>query len=59
MREPSRRPDPPFRARCVWCGEVDLGPEDLDLCVRSGSEALLEFACPACGRLNVRPLEAA
>lgn len=57
MGERSRRPDLPFRARCAWCGEVDLGREDLEVHVGSGSEALLEFTCPRCGRLNVRRLE--
>ncbi|HXF56607.1 MAG TPA: hypothetical protein VNO34_03370 [Actinomycetota bacterium] len=57
MGEWSRRPDPPFQARCAWCGEVDLEREDLEVHVGSGSEALVEFSCPACGRLNARRLE--
>jgi hypothetical protein len=44
-----------FEARCVWCGTVGLEPENLSYRM-SGREALALFACPACARLNLRPL---
>jgi len=44
-----------FEARCAWCGPVRLGREELTYHV-SQSQALFEFDCPACGRLNIRPL---
>ena len=44
-----------FEARCAWCGPVRFGREDLTFHV-SQTQALFEFDCPACGRLNIGPL---
>jgi hypothetical protein len=46
-----------FEARCAWCGTVPLLPDQLEVRVRGGHEALFEFTCPRCARLNVRGLE--
>jgi hypothetical protein len=46
-----------FEARCAWCGPVPVDTVGLGVHVGSTGEALLEFACPACDRLNVRPLD--
>jgi phage FluMu protein Com len=48
-----------FEARCSWCGPVTVGAGRLGIHVGSGSEALLEYACPRCDHLNVRPLRPA
>jgi hypothetical protein len=45
-----------FEARCSWCGPFRLGPSGLGLHLGSGSDALIEYTCPRCARLNVRPL---
>lgn len=45
-----------FEARCAWCGPVPIDDVGLGLHVSSGYDALLEFGCPRCGNLNVRPL---
>jgi hypothetical protein len=44
------------QARCVWCGEVEFDLAYLRVHEASAEEGLLEFACPDCGRLNVRGL---
>jgi hypothetical protein len=46
-----------FEARCAWCGTVPLEADQLDVFVGSHEDALFEFACPVCRRLNVRALE--
>ena len=45
-----------FEARCAWCGPVPIDDAGLGLHLSSGPDALLEFTCPRCGNLNVRPL---
>ena len=47
---------PWVQARCVWCGDVEFGLGDLRVHAAGEERGLLEFACPSCGRLNVRPL---
>lgn len=47
----------PFvRARCVWCGDVEFALGELGVHSSGRGDGLLEFACPSCGRLNVRAL---
>jgi len=43
-------------ARCAWCGFVALGADDLTVRVGQGDQALVEFACSSCARLNLRRL---
>jgi len=45
-----------FEARCAWCGPVGFEADGLKLHVGRAEQSLFEFACPACGRLNVRSL---
>lgn len=45
-----------LEAACAWCGLVTLEPDEVGLHLGSGEDALLEFACPGCGRLNFRGL---
>ena len=44
-----------FEARCAWCGPVGFEADGLKLHV-GREQSLFEFVCPACGRLNLRPL---
>jgi hypothetical protein len=44
------------QARCVWCGGVEFALGELRVHTASAHQGLLEFSCPTCGRLNVRPL---
>jgi predicted RNA-binding Zn-ribbon protein involved in translation (DUF1610 family) len=38
-----------IRTTCPRCGEVDMGPEDISLSVRSnGHEGSYRFTCPSC-----------
>jgi hypothetical protein len=46
-----------FEARCAWCGPVPMDRGALVVHVGGAAEALLEFTCPSCGRMNVRPLD--
>jgi hypothetical protein len=53
------RPGTRVEARCAWCGFVELLPAELRVHGSTDGEGLFEFACPSCGRLNVRPLDEA
>jgi hypothetical protein len=46
-----------FEARCAWCGTVSLEAHQIDVFVGPRQEALVEFGCPVCQRLNVIALE--
>jgi hypothetical protein len=46
-----------FEARCAWCGTVPLEAHQLEVFVGAQEDALFEFVCPVCLRLNVRALE--
>jgi hypothetical protein len=48
---------PRVQGRCAWCGPVTFIPADLQVHVGASGEALFEFDCPRCGRLNVRALD--
>jgi hypothetical protein len=43
-------------ARCAWCGPVAFDLPGLAVHVGSVGEALIEFGCPDCARLNVRAI---
>jgi hypothetical protein len=43
-------------ARCAWCGFVALGVDDLRVRVGRDEQALVEFVCSSCSRLNLRRL---
>ena len=43
-----------IEARCVWCGLVTFDASRLKLHVGGHPEALAEFRCPDCARVNVR-----
>jgi hypothetical protein len=47
---------PWVQARCVWCGDVEFGLPELKVHTAADDLGLLEFACPSCDRVNVRPL---
>lgn len=56
--DPSRTPQLRFEARCAWCGSVRLSADQLVVHAKSRVEALFEFTCPECDRVNTRALEA-
>lgn len=45
-----------FEGRCIWCGPVRVQHESLHVFVSSRGAGLFEFLCPACERVNFRPL---
>lgn len=47
-----------FRMRCNECGEMELGPEAIDLqwCSHEPS-SYYRYACPACGRSITKPCD--
>ena len=48
---------PRFEATCAWCGRVPVEAGDLDVFVGAAErDALFEFRCPRCDRVNVRGL---
>src|SRR5919108_2014940 len=55
-RSETRRDGPWVQARCAWCGDVEFALGELRIHASQETEGLLEFVCPSCGRLNVRPL---
>lgn len=62
MENRSRIAPPPgirAEARCAWCGVVELDPAALRVHARGTHQGLVEYACPSCGRLNIRPLDRA
>lgn len=48
-----------FEARCIWCGPVTVEHDGLHVFVSPRGAALFEFLCPACERINFRPLSIA
>jgi hypothetical protein len=44
-------------ARCAWCGAVPIRPEDVIVHARRSGPGLLEFRCPSCTEVNLRPLD--
>ena len=48
---------PWVEATCVWCGDVEFSLADLRVHAAGEERGLLEFTCPSCDRLNVRPLD--
>ncbi|HEX9236093.1 MAG TPA: hypothetical protein VF972_07425 [Actinomycetota bacterium] len=57
-RDGRRRPrmEAVVQARCAWCGGVEFEFGELRVHAKGDDLGLLEFRCPSCGRLNVRPL---
>jgi hypothetical protein len=46
-----------FEATCAWCGRVPIVAEELGVFVGAvDRDALFEFRCPECERVNVRGL---
>ena len=37
-----------IRTTCPKCGEVDMGPESIVLCVHGEGEGTYSFVCPVC-----------
>ncbi len=44
-------------ARCAWCGEVPIRPDDVLVHTRRSGHGLLEFRCSSCAKVNLRPLD--
>jgi len=60
MENHSRIAPPPgirAEARCAWCGVIELDPAALRVHARGAHQGLVEYACPSCGRLNIRSLD--